>query len=45
MKNNPKSQIDIIINDFKIKNKFVACKDVAYPIKFELNNDDYLTKN
>ncbi len=45
LKNNQESQIEIIINNFKIKNKFLACKDITNPIKFKLTNNDYLTKN
>ena len=44
VKNDNISQIDIIINDFKIKNLFVSCKNIECPIYLNINEYDYKNK-
>ena len=38
------SYIDITINDFKIKNTFIACKNITYPLKININSENYISK-
>ena len=35
------SYIDITINDFKIKNTFIACKNIEHPLSININNEAY----
>ena len=38
------SYIDITINDFKIKNTFIASKNIEHHLKININSEDYISK-